>query len=140
MLIKRQVPAGGFNANINKPYANMEEKLAEFFKKYDNKAPITYYDKTSLGINNGQIEKFITINPEDIIGYATQFTDTDMTVELNDKGIELFNSLKEPAIQIASLCNANIAKGHKFIILYRVIVLNINEINHVNPTKGEEIK
>lgn len=126
--IKRQVAKGELNINANKPYANMEEKLAEYFKLYENHALIELFSNRDFD----NIDEFMKPKLDDILGYATSFTDTNIHVCLCEAGIKVYESLRDPAIQIASIIDVNECKGDAPLVIWKVCRLQLTDRNHLN--------
>lgn len=120
--IKRLIPKGWPNPNIGKSYANMEEKLEEYFKSFSYVVPIIMRTGDKYKIENEQ--EFFTINPKDVIGYATNFLDDYMVVQIDEEHYPLIKSLENPRVEIASVIDTNYKDK---IVIDKVIKLMITE-------------
>lgn len=84
--VKRFIPKDGVNPNALKPYLNMEDKLREYFDNFDNRVPISIpFDNDSKRWDE---MKYLTINPSDVIGFATDFDDVYIYIDITDPEFE----------------------------------------------------
>ena len=84
--VKRFIPKGGVNPNALKPYLNMEDKLREYFDNFDNRVPISIpFDNDSKRWDE---MNYLTINPSDVIGFATDFDDVYIYIDITDPEFE----------------------------------------------------
>ena len=84
--VKRFIPKDGVNPNALKPYLNMEDKLREYFDNFNNRVPISIpFDNDSKGWDE---LKYLIINPSDVIGFATDFDDVYIYIDITDSEFE----------------------------------------------------
>lgn len=102
--VKRFVPKDGVNPNALKPYLNMEDKLREYFDNFDNRVPVSIpFDSDSKGWD----EKYLVINPTDIIGFATDFDDVYIYIDITDPAFEnLLDNIDNCRIDIVSMISS----------------------------------
>lgn len=128
--VKRMIPEGGLNPNLNLPYANMKQKLNEHKKFYEStgcKVPISIRRKYAK-------EDFLAENeywqdpshkPEEIVGFLYFFYNDRMDVEIfNEK---LFNIFKDPRIEIVSMRDTDDDLDKSKIYVKKVIKLLMSE-------------
>ena len=103
--VKRFIPKGGVNPNALKPYLNMEDKLREYFDNFDNRVPVSIpFDSDSKGWNE---LKYLVINPTDIIGFATDFDDVYIYIDITDPAFEkLLDNIDNCRIDIVSMISS----------------------------------
>lgn len=116
---KRMIPSGGINPNTNLSYLNMEGALCNYFNSHNNRVPITFRMTTHDTAYDP------TIRLDDVVGYATSFTDDAVTVEMNGKS-DLGKYLDEYFIEIVS----TVDKDKQTILNITKLVIS-KRCNHV---------
>lgn len=125
--VKRFIPKGGINPNAMKPYLNMEDKLKEYFNKFDGRPPVVITDE---GIDDSWVDlRFFTINPTRIIGFATSFDDTHIYIDFTNAHYRyLLDDIDKCRIDIASMVSTKKKDKKKdSIIVNRIIKLVIRK-------------
>jgi hypothetical protein len=103
--IPRQVPKGAINKNFNVSYLNMEEKLKEYFDKYDNEVPLHQYCKNWREFNHTNYEEELNTYPK--LGTVLSFNDNSCTVRFDDtENYDTYASMSNPKIAINAIFEA----------------------------------
>ena len=125
--VKRFIPKDGINPNVNKPYLNMESKLNEYFKKYDNKVPVvvSINDKDDTILD----PMFLFIDPERIIGNAIGFDDTHFDIEFTNAHYRyLLDDIDKCRIDIVSMVSTKKKDKDKgSIVVNRIVKIIIRK-------------
>ena len=97
--IKRLIPEGGINPNLNLPYANMKEKLIEYQNMFEEAfcdIPVSIRRKFSKEafIEENEYWQDPSHEPNEIIGFVYFIHDDSMDISIENK--MLFDTLKNP--------------------------------------------
>lgn len=100
--IPRKVPKGAINKNFNARYLNMEEKLKEYFNRYNNEVPLHPYCKNWRDFTHINYEEELNGYPK--LGTVLSFNDNTCTVRFDDTAnYKNYTSMINPKIAINTI-------------------------------------
>jgi hypothetical protein len=100
--IPRKVPKGAINKNFNVRYLNMEEKLKEYFDRYNNEVPLHLYCKNWMDSTHINYEEELNSYPK--LGTVLSFNDNTCTVRFDDtENYKNYTSMINPTIVLIAI-------------------------------------
>ena len=114
--VERLIHKGQPNPNTGKPYFNMETKLQEFF---DYNA--SQFCEVPISIRNEEDTYIPEMRAEDVVGFAIEFSDTNMTIKIYNE--ELFDKFEDPRVEICTIINPDMSHDETYIEKVYKIVL-----------------